>query len=344
MKGNLYFWAMLKNIKHFLLFSLVALTIVACENDVDLLEEYQEIPVIYGLIDPSVKTHMVRVQRAFLGEGNALLMAQNPDSILYDTANIRLYLEKLPFGSTTPTLIESFSPYYGVVKEEGLFTDQDHYVFRLESPNSIDVNAQYRLRFENIATGKKVTSTTRIIEPIIFSTFNNTTKVNLANPNPYQLRFSSPKYGREFGLIMRVKYLEMDTLSLAIEQKSVDYKLDNLVSRTVAGGEEMIFFLRGNDIFRYLGSAIGPASGSKKRILNSFKADYLFTVGTDDLYNYIKINAPSNTANFVPEFTNMSEGRGLFTCRYKTQVSDVVFNDLTYDSLLNGVYTKQIFE
>ena len=80
---------MLKNIKHFLLFSLVALTIVACENDVDLLEEYQEIPVIYGLIDPSVKTHMVRVQRAFLGEGNALLMAQNPDSILYDTANFR---------------------------------------------------------------------------------------------------------------------------------------------------------------------------------------------------------------------------------------------------------------
>lgn len=332
--------------KH-LLYILLAITavsgLVSCENEIDLLEDYREIPVIYGLIDPATNTHYVRVQKAWLGEGNALVMGQQTDSIYYRQDDVKLTLEKLQTGTGNVLTTEQFLPTTDIPKEEGLFTEQGHYLFRLSNAAALNPDNLYRLRFENLKTGKVVTATTRIIFPILFNAFNNSVKVNLANINPYQIRFGSPKWARVLGLIMRIKYSELDTISLNIRQRSVDYKIKNITTLSVNGGENMTFLLKGDEIFRYMGAAIGPRQGSYKRILSSFRADYLFTCGTDDLYNYIQINSPANTANYVPAFTNLTDGRGLFTCRYTTSVNDVAFNDLTLDSILNGRYTSIIF-
>lgn len=339
----LFLGAMQKNLVCFIAGLTLLLGLVSCENEIDLLEEYREIPVIYGLIDPSTNTHYVRVQKAWLGEGNALVMGQQSDSMYYAQDDIKLTLEKLQSGSNTVITSEQFLPTTDFPKDEGLFTEQGHYIFRLNTPNALDPDNQYRLRFENLKTGKVVTATTRIIFPIVFNAFNNSVKVNLANINPYQIRFGSPKWGRVFGLIMRIKYNEIDSISLNVRQRTVDYKLKNINTLSVNGGEDMTFFLKGEEIFRYMGAVIGPPQGSYKRILSSFKADYLFTCGTDELYNYIQVNSPNNVVNYVPTFTNLSDGRGLFTCRYTTRVNDVAFNDLTLDSILNGRYTSVIF-
>lgn len=316
----------------------------SCETDVDLLEDYREIPVIYGLINPNDSVQYVRVQRAYLGEGNLLVMAQVPDSIYYNPADIKLSLEKVSIGANTVISTEDFSVTTEIKKDEGLFTNDGHYLFKLSTPNGLDDNYYYRIRFENIATGKVVTASTKIIEPMTFSAFSNSVKVNLANVNPYQIRFSSPKWGRIFGLIMRIKFNEYDTISLALDTVHVDYKLKNITSLGTNGGEQLAFALKGEDIFKFMGSAIGPQNGSKKRILSSFRADYLFTSGTDDLYNYIEINSPNNVVSYVPSFTNLSDGRGLFTCRSTNSVNGVQFNELTLDSILNGQYTKIIFK
>ncbi|MFN8154231.1 MAG: hypothetical protein U0Y08_08080 [Bacteroidia bacterium] len=335
---------MSKNLFYFLICLGSCLGLASCDNEVDLLEDYREIPVIYGLINPSDTVQYVRVQKAYLGEGNALVMAQVADSIYYDPNQITLSLEKLTIGANTVVNTQTFSTTTEFPKEEGLFTDDGHYLFKLATPTGIDDNYYYRLRFRNQQTGKEVTATTRIIEPMQFASFNNSVKVNLANPNPYQIRFNSPKWGRVFGLIMRIKYNEYDTVSLSYETKYVDYKLKNVSTLGVNGGEQMTFFLKGDEIFRFMGSAIGPQQGSRKRVLNSFRADYLFTAGTDELYNYIQINSPANVTNYIPAFTNLSDGRGIFTCRYTTHVDDVAFNELTLDSILNGQYTNIIFK
>jgi hypothetical protein len=61
--------------------------LTSCDNDLDVLEEYTEIPVIYGLINPASTTFEIRVQKAFLGAGNALLMAQETDSTYYNPSD-----------------------------------------------------------------------------------------------------------------------------------------------------------------------------------------------------------------------------------------------------------------
>ena len=51
-----------------------------CSNEVDLYADYKEITIVYGLLDISDDTTWVKVTRAYSGPGNALLIAQNPDS------------------------------------------------------------------------------------------------------------------------------------------------------------------------------------------------------------------------------------------------------------------------
>lgn len=322
----------------------ICLGFSSCENDIDLLEDYREIPVIYGLINPTDSTQYVRVQKAYLGEGNALVMAQVKDSIYYDPSTIQLTLEKLNIGTNAVINSQNFSTTTEIPKDEGLFTDDGHYIFKLNTPAGLDDDYYYRLRFKNENTGKEVTAVTKIIYPLSLIGFTNSVRVNLANDNPYQIRFSSSKNGRIYGLIMRIKYTEFDDTALKYYDMHVDFKLKNLVSLGVSGGEQMAFKLDGKEILRFMGTSIGPKIGNRKRILSSFKADYFFTIGTDELYNYIQINSPNNIVGYVPAFTNLSDGRGLFTCRNTSSVTDVQFNDLTLDSILNGQYTNIIFK
>jgi hypothetical protein len=316
--------------------------LTSCDNDLDVLEEYTEIPVIYGLINPASTTFEIRVQKAFLGAGNALLMAQETDSTYYNPSTISLYLEKLQFANSTPFDVDTFTVNYNSIKNEGLFTDAGHYVFQLTNTR-LNSNFIYRLRFVNNVTGKNVTGITRIIEPLYQKTLTATTRVNLADDDPYTIRFNSSKNGKVYGLIMRIRYSETKKLTQAIVTKYLDFPLDYVTSRTLTGGEDMEFLINGKSVFQFLGLKIKKDTTVTRR-LQDFKSDFLFTAATDDFYNYIQINNPNNTVNFIPDFTNLSEGKGLFTCRLDTLIPSISFNDLTYDSLLNGTYTRHIFE
>ncbi|MFN0187088.1 MAG: hypothetical protein ACKVQV_00145 [Bacteroidia bacterium] len=320
-------------------FIALSFLLTSCENDLDIIEDYKEIPIIYSLVNPSSTTHYVRVQKAFLGVGNALLMAQESDSLYYDPSKVRVYLEKLNLNS----VVESYpmQPDFTQFKNEGLFTDNDHYVFRLDSVR-LNPNFLYQLRFHNIESGLVITGRTRIIEPIYQNTLSPTTRINLADDDPYKIRFISSKYGKMYGLIMRIRYTETTKLTQAIKNKYEDYKLPYLTSLTLNGGQELSFQLDGKSIFQFLGSRIKVDTTVTRRLID-FKSDFIFTTATDDFYNYVQINSPNNTVNFIPEFTNLSGGKGIFTCRLDTIIPSISFNDISYDSLLNGRYTSHIF-
>lgn len=325
-----------------LIWALMASTVLfsSCDNDLDILEDYKEIPIIYSLLNPASTVHYVRVQKAYLGAGNALLMAQESDSLYYDTAIVRVYLEKLQFNN----VLQSFAltPDFTQFKAEGLFTNEDHYVFRIDNLR-LDPNFQYQLRFQNLASGLTVTAKTKIIEPIYQKSLAPTTRVNIADEDPYKIRFNSAKYGKMYGLIMRIRYTETKKLTQAITFKYEDFKLPYTTSLTLNGNEELSFLLDGNSIYQFLGSRIKTDTTVVRRLID-FKSDFIFTSATDDFYNYIQINSPTNTVNFIPEFTNLSAGKGLFTCRLDTIIPSISFNDVSYDSLLNGKYTSHIFQ
>ena len=320
---------------------LVPLLFGSCDNELDILEDYQEIPVIYGLINTLDSNHYVRVQKGYLGPGNALEFAQNADSLYYDTASVRITLEKIVNGNPQP--VGTFRPDFTIVKEEGVFTNNDHYVFKLAN-TGLDYTKQYRLKFVNLNTGKVVTATTPLIPDIYQRNLTPNTKVNLADPAPFIVRFSSSEYGKIYGLILRIRYVEESLDSLQIRTtKTLDYKLPPIYTLTTLGGEEMAFQINGSSIFSFMGNSI-PENPNVMRLAGDVRADFLFTAGTEELYNYLEINSPDNTVNYIPEFTNVIGGKGIFTCRLDESIKGLVFNPATYDSIANGRFTGELFE
>ncbi len=70
-----------------IIYSVLLLSVIAlfnrCSNEVDLYADYQDITIVYGILDYSDDTSWIKVTRAYSGPGNALLIAHNPDSSNY---------------------------------------------------------------------------------------------------------------------------------------------------------------------------------------------------------------------------------------------------------------------
>ena len=69
-------------LRHLILFAAVAL-LNACSEDIDLTAPYQETAAIYGLLNANDSVQYIRVSKAFLGDGNVYVMAQQVDSVVY---------------------------------------------------------------------------------------------------------------------------------------------------------------------------------------------------------------------------------------------------------------------
>jgi hypothetical protein len=272
-------------------------------------------------------------------------MAQQHDSIYYDPSILEIKVEQFKTLYNVDTLpvnyTYSFSPTYDGVKDEGLFTNAGHLLFKADNfkPNSSN---HYRFVFHNTSTDKRDTAYTDIIGPIYQQTLGFSTKVNIASIHPYIIRIGSAVNGKVYGLIFRFKYVTINSLTHDTLRNHIDFELPVQTSIKTDGTEVLSFQMDGTSIFQKLGTSIPdlPANTSMTAILG----DYIFTAGTDDFYNYYVVNSPSNTVDYIPELTNLKNGsKGIFTCRMDTTISNIPFSDASLDSLFNGQYTSHIF-
>ena len=330
----------------------VILGFVGCDNTLDILDNYKETPIVYGLLNKNDTVHYIRIQKGFLGEGNALLMAQYPDSIYYDTATIDASVYCYQNGLITDTIL--LKPNYSKIKEEGLFTDESHRLYQLflmdrSTGNlvlkpyfKLKTDAQYQFVLKNKITTLTTIASTNLVESISQLSLFPSARINLASDYPYNVKIGSGRNGKVYGLIMRFKYKEFKPGAVIGTDKYVDYYLDNLLSTNTNGGQTLTYLIDGASFFSYIKQRI-PKDNTVRRPITYVAADFIFTVGTQDLYNYIQVNAPSNTVNYIPDYTNLSNGKGIFTSRWTSTVSNMKFNTPSLDSLLTGRYTIGLF-
>ncbi|MCD4731620.1 MAG: hypothetical protein K8R74_13530, partial [Bacteroidales bacterium] len=65
----------------------------SCETDFDTTTDWEDITVVYGIIDQNDSMQYIKINRAFLGEGNVLQFAQEYDSSNYPFP-LRVWLEE----------------------------------------------------------------------------------------------------------------------------------------------------------------------------------------------------------------------------------------------------------
>ncbi|PBQ30839.1 hypothetical protein CNR22_03300 [Sphingobacteriaceae bacterium] len=139
------------------LICLAVIFLSSCKNDIELNAPYKEYPSVYAVLNPFEKIQMIRVNKVFLGEGNANTMAKVADSINYKQDEITVSIKH----SSNPHVILFRDSM--VTTSEGAFnTNQRVYV----SNERLDTTGFYTLTIKNTHTGNVFTATATVIPRI----------------------------------------------------------------------------------------------------------------------------------------------------------------------------------
>ncbi len=293
----------------------------SCNDKVDLIGDFTETAVVYGLLDKADSIHFVKITRAFIGPGNSLEIAQIPDSSYFQAVNavVKEYINGSLARTFTlkDTLVDNKD-------ENGVFyaPQQKLYVFYtpFSDPLLSGSNIEYRLEAD-INNGEfMVTGETEIVAGVYspntdsdFYSFKFK-KSNGDFPNPgVQIETGNSR-------IVNVKLLIdiEEFIGVTSSNRTLSWQLGET---EVDPNENRSFAANGLTFFELVSSFCSNGDPLiDKRNLTGMTLKVV--AGSDDLYQYIQANKPSSSvAQNKPSFTNLEASNdhevvGIFSSRF----------------------------
>lgn len=144
---------------------------VSCSNEVEVIGEWKEIPIVYGVFNPrpidgSLPTHYFRIEKAFLDpDTDAFVIATRADSLYYAAGDIDVYLYQ--YEIVNPCNLILVDTLLRVDASDEGFDDRDSGIFAI-TPNIIYKTTKqfsnarhFRLEIVNNKTGAVFNSYTK---------------------------------------------------------------------------------------------------------------------------------------------------------------------------------------
>jgi hypothetical protein len=139
---------------------ILLLLVFSCNKDLNVNADWQEITVVYGLLDQTSDTTFIKITKAFLGPGDAMMFAKIPDSSNYlepiearlDEYNSDLLVRQIPLDTVTIKNKQKGDSIFYYPNQLMYFTT-----------TSLNQNYTYKLYIRNTKTGKIVTSQTNLV-------------------------------------------------------------------------------------------------------------------------------------------------------------------------------------
>jgi len=316
----------MKKIAIFLL--LISTLFMACETDFEVNAEWKEVTVVYGLLDQSQQQQYIKINKAYLGEGDALQMASVADSVNYNPEDLEVKIFKVnydEFSGSVDTL--SFVTLYDTIleKDDGLFATDKNIIYTTPTnPFFLTNNADekdYILSIYNKKTKRIVSAKSNLIhelnlnippsKPMGFYGIIPNPVVLPLDKSQTTVNWYHAKNGKIYQIIARIYYTDFfqnDTISNYIDWTVHPDPYD--------GSSEMHYTFEGDVFVNTLATKITNTDTNliARRLSH---IELFFTVGSEDLYTYMAVNEPfEGIVQERPIFTNINNGIGLFSCRY----------------------------
>lgn len=319
------------------IFAAITFLFNSCKNELNILAPYKESVSVYAILDATQPRQYVRINKIFLGEGNAYTMATVNDSVNYKPGELKVSLTRSFNGANALTTVGNST------KTEIVLNDT---VVQLSSNTPFNSSQRlwftndrlypygyYHLKIENTKTGNVFTSKALMIDSILQpgtvqplgSPFYPVT-YQTSNPTWYYLDLSvvtqSRKIkivtipnARDYNCIMRLNYMD-STISGNFIRK-VDYVFPSQSALDLEGGEEMYFNYTSRDFFNFVYSELIKTTNSSLLARKMINIDFQITAATQDYVDFLKISAPSTSiAQDKPAYTNIDGGGyGIFACK-----------------------------
>jgi hypothetical protein len=313
---------------------LVLLLLFSCKTDFDVIASYKEITVVYGLLNQQDSSHYLRITKAFLGEGNALVYANEPDSSEYGTTiNVELVNNK-----TSDIIVFDTCTIHD--KDTGVFFSPNQQMYR--STVKLDSSYTYTLKITNKETGHEVLSKTDMISEFHIQTPKPAAK-KIGFPRDVltqqKLEWRTAANGKRYQPIIKFYYKETSNLIDTITRE-VEWIFGTSTSEGIAQGEEMWANYLNEDFYRLCEAQIPYADAEKEAAVKVRLADHfdlMFTIVGIEFSTYLDLNGPTTGLLLEkPVYSNIDNGIGVFSSQYQWKKSYLV-NDQTKAFLQNTV-------
>lgn len=313
----------------------------SCENDFDIIEDPKDIPVVYGFISLSDTAQYIRLERAFVDENiSALEIAQNPDSLYYENAGVSLVRNS---NNAVYQLQRVDGNLEGYVRESGVFAQSPNYLYKIHS-SEIDLvgGETYTLRIERGDNFQVIEAMTVLLNNSSIKTPNPINAVTLDFDYVDKTRFiwQSDENAAIHDLFIRFNYRERgpETGGQFIT-KSVSWP----VSTNINSDEERVDVeVEGINFYSFLRGAIPVQENVERRFEDM---DMIVISGGTEIQEFVAIGSANlgiTSTQDVPVFSNIPEGRGIFSSRNTVMLERINLSNPSLDSLRNGTLTRDL--
>jgi len=301
----------------------------ACSTDVELYADYKDIPVVYGLLDASQDTNFVRINRAFSGNNENPINA-NEVALIADSCNypgkLEAYIVKYKVGygnELQPMDTLELDTITIHDKEEGIFYSPNQKVyFTDESLISANTNSKYKFKLFIFKDNDTITSETGLVAgdnfKIVTSQLNFTPVIS---DETRKIMFM-PADNAVFYDMSFTFYYQESINGGPLTDKQVSYSFGAKSLEELGKDGEMYFFTYNeNLLFNLLETAIGAdtvVNPNHPNVVRYFEPKPVIVAlagGGDELFNYIQVNSTTGYSQTIPDYTNITGGYGVFSSR-----------------------------
>jgi hypothetical protein len=315
---------------------ILATVLTSCKNELKLNAPYKEVPIVYAVIDANEKIHMIRINKAFLGEGDANVMAKVADSVNYKADELTVTL-------THSTGVTYYFRDSMVTTESGPFSStQRVYV----NSNPLQTSGYFRLTIKNNHTGNVFTATATPLPVLPISGIKPFTPpyypVNKATFDPYNdknsyidytaqgtVKYSTLPNAQLYNLALRFWFKDtIETLPVT-DSSYVEYNFQNQYRKDQDVNNMITASFKAADIYNALSLGLARASLNKNVYGRKFyKVQYMVYGATQDYLDFVEYSKPSLNINTQkPLYSNFDQksAYGIFTFRSKVSVAKELF-------------------
>jgi len=320
---------------------LIAGLFTSCDNDLDLTADWKEIPVVYGLLSLTDTAQYVRVERAFLDpERSPLEIARIPDSLYFQ--GITVQLEDSVTGQRY-TLRRVEGEAEGYPRKDGLFASRPNYLYKILS-DSLPLVRDRLFRLIITAEDGRVitTSSTRVVGNYLFQ--SPPSNLNFFYDRSLQISWRSDESSaRVYDVKMLIHFNETVAGDPAgTQRRTLEWPLARGIARPQDLKATVRLAVAGVGFYRFLQAQLPAAPNILRQFLG---IDLIVDAGGIEMYEAIGVgeaNAGITGAEFVPSYSNIAGGFGLFSSRNRLVGKNYSLNAGTLDSLRNGIYTRDL--
>lgn len=301
----------------------------ACSTDVELYADYKDIPVVYGLLDASQDTNFIRINRAFSGNNEHPINA-NEVALIMDSCNypgkLNAYIVKYRIGygnslqATGDTLKLDTITIHD--KQEGVFYSPNQKVYFTDESLVDNTNLKYKFKLFVVKGNDTITAETNLVGGENFKFLTSQLSFSpVISDETRKIMFIAADNAVFYDLSFVFYYQESINGGPLID-KQVSYSLGaKRLDELGKDGEKYFFTYSENLLFNMLENAIGgdtivnPNHPNVVRYFDDTPILLSLAAGGDELFNYIQINSQTGFSQTIPDYTNVMGGYGVFSSR-----------------------------